>query len=105
VITLEAPVEQALLSSLTTAGERTRFVIDPSFAESLLRKVAEQGEAMVKRNLLPVLLCAPELRSHLRALIERVAPHMRVLALSEVPGTVGLASFAVIKVDPPRLAL
>jgi flagellar biosynthesis protein FlhA len=52
---------------------------------------------MMKSNLLPVLLCAPELRRHVRALCVRVMPHLRVLSLAEIPNTVELKSFGVIQ--------
>ena len=51
---------------------------------------------MMKGNLLPVLLCSPELRRPLRALSERVLPHLRVIAMTEVPQTVELKAYAVV---------
>jgi flagellar biosynthesis protein FlhA len=59
-------------------------------------KLVQQAERMMKGNLLPVLLCAPELRRHLRVLSERVVPHLRVLAMTEVPQTIELKSYAVV---------
>jgi flagellar biosynthesis protein FlhA len=43
-----------------------------------------------------VLLCAPELRRHLRALSERMVPHLRVVSLSEVPNSLQLRAFATL---------
>ena len=37
-----------------------------------------------------------ELRRHLRALSERVVPHLRVLAMTEVPQSIELKSYAVV---------
>ena len=48
-------------------------------------------------RVLPVLLCAPELRRHVRALSERVMPHLRVLSMAEVPQNVELKSFGVVQ--------
>ncbi|WP_331274218.1 FHIPEP family type III secretion protein [Pseudacidovorax intermedius] len=59
--------------------------------------LVQQAERMMKSNLLPVLLCAPELRRHLRALSERVMPHLRVLSMSEVPHSMELKSFSVVQ--------
>ena len=50
----------------------------------------------MRGNLLPVLLCSPDLRRHLRTLSERVLPHLRVLAMTEVPRSVELKSYAVV---------
>jgi flagellar biosynthesis protein FlhA len=50
----------------------------------------------MKNSLVPVLLCAPELRRHVRALTERLMPHLRVLAITEVPNTVNLKGFGSV---------
>jgi flagellar biosynthesis protein FlhA len=52
----------------------------------------------MKSNLLPVLLCAPELRRHLRTLSERGLPHLRVLSMAEIPHVIELKSFATVSV-------
>lgn len=51
----------------------------------------------MKSNMLPVLLCSPDLRPHVRLLSERVIPHMRVLSMAEVPNSVSLKSFASVR--------
>ncbi len=61
-----------------------------------MARLVQQAERMMKGNLLPVLLCSPELRRHLRSLSERVLPHLRVLSMNEVPQAVELKSFAVV---------
>ena len=92
VMTLDPTVENAL----RTATAEGAMAVEPRFAEQLVGRVVAQAEQMVKNNLLPVLLCAPEIRRHVRALTERVAPHMRVLAVNEVPHSVALKAFATV---------
>jgi flagellar biosynthesis protein FlhA len=53
---------------------------------------------MMKSNLLPVLLCAPELRRHLRSISERALPHLRVLSLAEIPHAIELKSCGTVTV-------
>jgi flagellar biosynthesis protein FlhA len=92
VLTLEPQVEQTLKAATSTGG----FAVEPRFAEQLMSRVLGQAEQMMKKNLLPVLLCAPEIRRHVRALTERAVPHMRVLAITEIPNNVPLRSFATV---------
>ncbi len=92
VMTLDPAVE----NMLRTATGEGAMAVEPRFAEQLMSRVVAQAEQMVKNNLQPVLLCAPEIRRHVRALTERVAPHMRVLAVSEVPHSVALKAFATV---------
>ena len=59
-------------------------------------RMVQQAEQMMKSNLLPVLLCAPDLRRHIRGLCERAVPHLRVLSMAEVPQTIELKSYGVV---------
>jgi flagellar biosynthesis protein FlhA len=75
VLTLDPEVEQRLRQSTQPDS-----VTDPRFIEQVLTRAVTLAEQMVRSNLLPVLLCAPDLRRHLRNLTERALPHMRVMS-------------------------
>src|SRR5262249_45458409 len=101
VLTLDPAIESQFLQNLQAApseeGAAQGFALDPRLTEHLMKRLVQQAERMMKSNLLPVLLCAPELRRHVRALCERVMPHLRVLSMTEVPHAVELKSFGVIQ--------
>ncbi len=94
VLTLEPQVEQ----TLRAASANGAFVVEPRFADQFLARIVGQAEQMMKKNLLPVLLCAPEVRRQVRGLTERAMPHMRVLAITEIPNNVPLKSFGSVGV-------
>jgi flagellar biosynthesis protein FlhA len=99
VLTLDPAIESQFLQSVQAAadsGGNQPFVLDPRLTEQLTKRLVQQTERMMKSNLLPVLLCAPELRRHVRALSERVMPHLWVLSMGEVPHIVELKSFGVV---------
>lgn len=104
VMTLDPTVESQFLQSIQAAqgeGERPRggnpmLVIEPRMAEQFISRLVQQAERMMKSNLLPVLLCSPELRRHIRALSERVVPHLRVLSMAEIPQNIELKSWGVV---------
>jgi len=96
VLTLDPQTEGQFLRALRAAEPAVAPALDPVLTEQFLSRLIQQAEKMMKSNLLPVLLCAPELRRHLRLLSERVLPHLRVVAMTEVPSTVELRSYAVI---------
>lgn len=102
VMTLDPALESQFLHSLQTAREAQQapssFVLDPRMTEQLMGRLVHQAERMMKNNLLPVLLCAPELRRHVRTLSERVMPHLRVLSMTEIPGNIELKSFGVVSI-------
>ena len=70
--------------------------MQPRFAEQVLARIATHVETMMKSNLMPVLLCPPELRRHLRRITERVLPHLSVVSMAEVPSSVNLKAFGLV---------
>ncbi|MEJ5989593.1 flagellar biosynthesis protein FlhA [Ramlibacter sp. PS3R-8] len=101
VLTLDPTIESRLLQNLEAArrdGTSGGFVIEPKLLERFLLQLMQHAEKMMKSNLLPVLLCAPELRRHLRTLSERGLPHLRVLSMAEIPQVIELKSFATVGV-------
>lgn len=97
VITLDPGIEQQIASSMQGVDDSARLLLEPRFAEQVIGRLAGQVEQMMKSNANPVLLCAPELRRHLRAITERVLPHLAIVSMAEVPPTVNLRSFGVVK--------
>jgi flagellar biosynthesis protein FlhA len=100
VLTIDPRIEQELSEAIRAAAGAGAHAlpIDPRTAEQLVGRLAAAAEQMMKANVLPILLCPPELRRHLRTLSERAVPHMRVLSLSEVPNSIPLKSFGVVSV-------
>ena len=96
VLTLAPEIDQVLMQSVRTAEGGGALVVDPRFAEQVLAKLSAQAERMMKANMLPVLLCSPDLRRHVRALSERVIPHMRVLSMAEIPNSINLKSYGTV---------
>jgi flagellar biosynthesis protein FlhA len=96
VMTLDPAIESQLIQSVHGAEAGKPLVLDPAVTEQCIGRLVTHAERMMRGNLLPVLLCSPDLRRHLRTLSERVLPHLRVLAMTEVPQSVELKSYAVV---------
>ena len=99
VLTLDPSIEQSLASGMRADIKQANgLILEPKFAEQVLAKLVTQVEKMMGANLMPVLLCAPEMRRHLRGFTERVVPHMVVLSMLEVPSSVSLKSFGMVSI-------
>lgn len=96
VMTLDPAIEHNLMQNIRAVESGGAMVVEPKFAEQVITRLAQHAEKMAKSNLLPVLLCAPELRRHIRVLSERMVPQLRVLSLAEVPNTLELRAFATL---------
>jgi flagellar biosynthesis protein FlhA len=102
VLTLDPATESRLLQNVQSArregGAAAGFVLEPKAVEKVLLQLMQQADRMMKNNLLPVLLCSPELRRHLRALSERALPHLRILSMAEIPQAIELKSYGTVTV-------
>jgi flagellar biosynthesis protein FlhA len=98
VMTLDPAIESRLMQGLQAAhpAPTQPYALEPKLAEQFMARMVQQAEQMMKSNLLPVLLCAPDLRRHIRALCERAMPHLRVLSMAEIPQSIELKSYGVV---------
>jgi len=97
VMTLDPLVESRFMQGLQAAQTSAQpYALEPKLAEQFMSRMVQHAEQMMKNNLLPVLLCAPDLRRHIRSLCERTVPHLRVLSLTEIPHNIELKSYAVV---------
>jgi flagellar biosynthesis protein FlhA len=98
VLTFDPAIEQSLAGAIRSNDERATLVLEPRFAEQILRRISEEVERMSRGNLRPVLLCAPTLRRHIRRFTERLVPQLSVLSLNEISSHISLRAFGVVKV-------
>lgn len=98
VLTFDPAVEQSLAGAIRSTEEKTALVLEPRFAEQVLRRISEEVERMTRGNMRPVLLCAPNLRRHVRRFTERLVPQLSVLSLNEISNHISLRAFGVVKV-------
>jgi len=103
VLTLHPQTEIGLLQATRKDDAKDSTVVPPRLAEQLVRQLALQVQIMMAHKHIPVVLCSPLLRRHIRNLTERALPNLRVLSMAEVPSTVNLRSFAVISCEPTQL--
>lgn len=99
VLSLDPRVERQIADNIRRADKNGPFVIEPKLAESLIRKLIPLVESMMRQRLSPVLLCGAEIRRHLKAFTNRSVPRLAILSVNEIPHTVDIKSFSVIKMD------
>ena len=100
VLTLAPDVERSLLGTQRTVEGRTPLFSDMAQLDVFIKHLSRQSEAMMGRNLMPVLLCPSPLRRPLRNLVQRSLPHVAIVGLNEVPPTTMVRSFAAVGGTP-----
>jgi flagellar biosynthesis protein FlhA len=98
VMTFDPAIEHVLQLGLRSNDSQVTLMVDPRTSEQLILELGKQSEKMMLESLQPVLLCSGTLRRHVKQLLDRVLPHISVLALSEVPPSIGIASWGIVRI-------
>jgi flagellar biosynthesis protein FlhA len=96
VMTLAPDIERAMLATARQREGQMGLVADPTQLDGLLASLARVADAMLGKNLSPVLLTPSPLRRHIRALIQRALPHVTVIAVNELPSSTTVRAFGTV---------
>jgi flagellar biosynthesis protein FlhA len=96
VLTLAPELERVMLQAARQREGHSMLLSDPSQLDGFLGSLARQSDAMLAKNLSPVLLCPSLLRRHVRALIQRSLPHVAVIGINELPATIVVRAFGSV---------
>ena len=91
---LDPDAEEAVRGALRPAGDGVVLALEPDLADALLASVDAQAAA----HKAPVILTSPELRRHVRRLVEGEHPRLPVLAYQELASDVEVEQVGTIRI-------
>ena len=92
------PNVDAKLNDAVRSSENGGFLaLDPGSAQQLIQSVNATAEGVLETDGQPVLLCAPQLRSHLAQLMVRFLPTIPVISQAEIPASVRIMSAGTVE--------
>jgi flagellar biosynthesis protein FlhA len=99
VLVFDAELEQKLTGSLQQQENGTsQLVIEPKLFNQFLKQLTEQVPKLMSTGILPILLCSPKLRLHLKRMMHNRLPDLTVLSYNEVRSGIDIKTIAIIKV-------
>jgi len=99
VVTFDPLMEQTLLNSVTRTELGSQLALDPETAQRLASGLARQIRAGEDQGHEPVVICAPGLRSALRAFVARLLPHVPVMSYDELAEHVTVDDLGMVSLD------
>ena len=104
VLTLEPGMEQILEASVQATDRGPRLMVRPEIVGRLLDALKPLVETMSASGETPVVACSPQVRPHLRRLLEGSFPQLSVLSYAEiVPGVSVRSRGTVQALDAGRM--
>lgn len=96
VLTLDAGCEELLRRGIQQTEQGSYLNLDPATAQRIVQSVQKGIEEAAGRGNPPVILTHPNVRRHLKKLLDRFIPNVTVLSHSELSGNIRIKSVAVI---------
>ncbi|MGB8955598.1 MAG: flagellar biosynthesis protein FlhA [Tumebacillaceae bacterium] len=96
VITLSPAVEKLVLDNIQGSDQGAYLALDPRVSQQIYQRLAEQVQNLAAMGQAPMLLTSPNIRLHMRKLIERVLPDVAVLSFNELDASVDVQSGGVV---------
>jgi flagellar biosynthesis protein FlhA len=84
VLTLDPRLEEFLAASIKKTDHTAYLAIEPKKAQNVLHVIAKEVEKVAMSGEQPIILCSPQVRSHLKKFTERQIPHLVILSYNEI---------------------
>jgi len=99
-LVLDPELEEKIIASLQHTEVGTFSSLDPLIISQIVAQVNSHIATFASEDQIPVIICSPKVRRHLKRLLDRFTTNIAVLSISEIPtnikvktiGTIGLSS-------------
>jgi flagellar biosynthesis protein FlhA len=100
VYTLDPAVEELIKDSLQKTDYGIFLGLAPETAQMVIKSLKEAEDKAMAQNFPPVVVCSSTVRRHLRRLVERHLPALRVFSHHELVSEASIQSLGVVNVGP-----
>ncbi len=96
VIVMSPAWEQEFTEAVRTNGEERNFLMSPKRVQEFVLEARKQIQVFAQNDEWPALMVAPEVRSFVRSMLERVSPLTQVISHNEIHRKASLRTVATI---------
>ena len=89
--------EQVITDNVRQTELGARLILEPGLVQELLKAIRDQIENLSARGHVPVALCSPRIRLHVRRLVEQNFPMLAVLSYAEIAPNINVDSIGMVK--------
>ncbi len=96
VLTLEASLEETLQKAIQHTGQGSYLDLDPKTVQQMLFGLSQEKKR-IDNGQQPVLMCAPNIRPHVKRLTENYIPQLKVISYNEISPQIQIQSLGTVK--------
>ena len=101
VLTIDPGIERIIAESVQNTPHGFTYSVEPGLLQKLYSQLGRIMEKVLPTTRIPVVLCSPQVRFHLKRLTERVFPQLVVLSYSEIPQQFKVQSLGMVDLPAP----
>jgi len=99
VITIHPGIEQEIYENIQKSFQGSFPAISPELNTGILERLDVLQQESVLKNMSPVVLASPRIRSPFKRLIEMTFPDLPVISLNEIPNSVEIEGLGMVKLN------
>ncbi|MTI65706.1 MAG: flagellar biosynthesis protein FlhA [Firmicutes bacterium] len=99
VLTIHPELEEMIHNNIQKSFQGSFPAIDPNVNTKILETIHELIEAASIKQMNPVILAAPRIRSPFKRMIEMAFPNLAVLSLNEIPNNVEIEAVGMVRLN------
>ena len=99
LFTLNQEAEDTLVRGIHKSEHGTYLSVAPAIADALVRSIKKIAESAIVKNLQPILVTSPQLRRHLKKMVEHFVPSLMVLSQTELLSDMKFKSMGEVTLD------
>jgi len=99
LLTLDRRIEQTIADGIIRTEQGQKLSLDPEFVKNLMSQLGQQISEFTLKSEHPVVLCSPEIRFHLKTLVDRFIPSVVVLSHNEIMPSVHIRAFGTVRME------
>jgi flagellar biosynthesis protein FlhA len=99
VICLDRQLEEIVAESVQLSEQGSYLAIEPGTAQRILSNIRTAMEKFNQTGSLPVLICSPSIRRHVKKFTERFIANLAVLSHNEIPPNIKIQSLGAVSTD------
>jgi flagellar biosynthesis protein FlhA len=99
VICLDRQLEEIVAESVQVSEQGSYLAIEPSTAQRILNNIRQAMEKFNQTGSIPVLICSPSIRRHVKKFTERFIANLAVLSHNEIPPNIKIQSLGAVSSD------
>lgn len=96
VLTLNPEIENAISENIQQDDQSSYLALSPEISQSIYQAIHKEVVKLIETGQMPILLVAPNIRYHLKLLIEPVLPDVVVLSYNEIESSVEVQSVGMV---------